>query len=58
MLYKRAVVYALAGRTTDAARSLEVALTEGYSRPVARTDDDLAAIGSWPRIQALLNDVK
>jgi tetratricopeptide (TPR) repeat protein/tRNA A-37 threonylcarbamoyl transferase component Bud32 len=58
VLYKRAVVYALAGREADAQRSLEVALTRGYSRALARTDDDLSAIVRLPRIQELLKAVK
>ena len=58
VLYKRAVVYALAGRVADAERSLEVALAKGYSRALARGDDDLSAIVRLPRMQELLKDAR
>jgi eukaryotic-like serine/threonine-protein kinase len=58
VLYKRAVVYALAGRSADAERALEGALTKGYSRALARNDDDLSAIVRLPRVQELLKDAK
>jgi hypothetical protein len=45
-------------RTSGRERSLEAALAEGYSRALARSDDDLSAIVRLPRIQELLKDAK
>jgi serine/threonine-protein kinase len=58
VLYKQAVVYALVGREGDAVRALEVALEKGYSRSLARTDDDLDSIRRLPRVEKRLNDGK
>lgn len=56
VLYKRAVVYALAGREADAVRALEVALKQGYIPALARADDDLDSIRRLPQVQRLLID--
>jgi serine/threonine-protein kinase len=58
VLYKRAVVYALVRRDADAVKALDIAVTKGYSRSVARTDDDLRSIVRLPQVQELLKESK
>jgi len=58
VLYKRAVVYALARQPGKAVPSLEQALTKRYSRALARIDDDLDSIKQLPRVQELLKSGK
>jgi tetratricopeptide (TPR) repeat protein len=54
--YKRAVVHALLGQSADAIAWLDRAVAQGYSRTLARGDDDLESIRKLPTVQALLRD--
>jgi serine/threonine-protein kinase len=58
VLYTRAAVHALCGQPREAADWLERALAKGYSRELAREDDDLASIRTLPRVRAALRDVR
>ena len=46
VLYKRAVVYALAGRADDSLRALGEAVRAGYSTAFIESDEDLASLRS------------
>ncbi len=54
LLYRKAVVHALAGEQKEAVAALEEALGRGYSVALAREDDDLATLGSLPSFQRLM----
>jgi serine/threonine-protein kinase len=56
VLYKCAVVHALAGQPEEAVKSLRQAIAHGYSRQFARTDDDLQSIRTLPQVDSLLKD--
>jgi len=56
VLYRRAVVLALAGRVDESMAALEQALTSGYSAKLARADDDLARLRPRPEFQRLTGD--
>jgi serine/threonine-protein kinase len=58
VVYNRAVVHALLGQSADAVAWLERAVSQGYSRALARGDDDLASIRTLPKVQALLKDAR
>ena len=55
VLYRRAVVHALAKQSIDAVEWLRRALDAGYSKPFARVDTDLASIRSLPDVQRMLD---
>jgi eukaryotic-like serine/threonine-protein kinase len=54
--YKLAVVHALLGQSAEAVAWLERAVARGYSRALARGDDDLEALRKLPTVQALLRE--
>jgi serine/threonine-protein kinase len=54
VLYRVAVVNALAGRSGESVAFLERALQQGYSMTFAREDDDLAGLRSNPTYKRLL----
>jgi tetratricopeptide (TPR) repeat protein len=54
VLYRKAVVHALAAEQKDALSALEAALGRGYSVSLAREDDDLAALRPSPLFQKLM----
>jgi hypothetical protein len=54
LLYRKAVVHALAGEQKEALGALEEALGRGYSVALAREDDDLATLQSLPLFQKLM----
>jgi tetratricopeptide (TPR) repeat protein len=56
--YRRAVVHALLGQSADAITWLERAVSQGYSRVLARGDDDLASILTLPKVQAILREIR
>jgi len=53
VLYRAAAVHALAGDTDEAFGYLEKALEAGYSRALARTDEDLASLRGSGRFEEL-----
>jgi len=55
-LYRAAVVHALDGDSPAALRSLAAALEHGWSRAVAREDEDLASLRELSRFQSLVAD--
>jgi tetratricopeptide (TPR) repeat protein len=54
VVYKLAVVYALAGRIDKSLDSLERAVGLGYSRALVRRDPDLQSLRNDPRFKALV----
>jgi hypothetical protein len=52
--FHRAVVETLSGKPHDAEKSLSAALANGFSRTVARDDEDLAPLRNVPAVQDLL----
>ncbi len=55
VIYKKAVVHALAGQRNEALDVLKQALELGYSARLAHADDDLAAIRTLPQFEKLLS---
>jgi serine/threonine-protein kinase len=56
IVYRQAVVLALAGRAGESVVVLEQALTRGFSRARARNDDDLKLLRGRPEFQKLIGD--
>ena len=54
VLYHKAVVEALAGRSTEAIASLWLAIQNGYGVREIRDDDDLDSLRNIPEFQTLL----
>ena len=54
-LYKRALVAAMANRTTESLAALREALAHGASRKVAADDDDLRNLQRLPEFQTLVS---
>jgi len=54
VLYRLAVVQALAGNSTRALKALEEALRNGYSAAMAKDDEDLAALRGRPEYEKVL----
>lgn len=54
VLYRAAIVHTLAGRSGPALMVLREAVKHGYSRALAREDDDLGALRGKPEFQALV----
>ena len=54
ILYRRAIVHALAGDPDAALSSLRLAVSHGYSPRLAREDDDLASLRVDPRFERAL----
>ena len=54
LMYWEAVIFALAGRPSDAMHSLDRALSNGYSVHEARHDPDLSSLQHDPAFQSLL----
>ena len=54
VLYRRAVVSALAGDTANAIKALSDAVSKGYAREQVRDDDDLASLRGLPEFQSLI----
>jgi eukaryotic-like serine/threonine-protein kinase len=52
--YQRALVSSIAGRRDDALSALEKAVSLGYSRALLKVDQDLGAVRSSAKFQALL----
>lgn len=53
MLYKRAVVLALAARGNEALAALTAAVKHDFSRTVIKADDDLMSLRQLPGYTAL-----
>ncbi|HET9834538.1 MAG TPA: protein kinase [Vicinamibacterales bacterium] len=53
VLYRHAVVLALIGKADEALQKLSEAISHGYSRQLAREDDDLSSVRSLPAFQRL-----
>jgi tetratricopeptide (TPR) repeat protein len=53
-LYADAVINTLANRTPEALRSLEQALTKGYSARAVLSDPELTALRQQPEFQAMM----
>jgi len=56
-MYEEAVIHALAGRTTEALKSLGDALRSGYTVLEARNDPELKSLRERPEFQKLLDEV-
>ena len=56
LMYKEAVIHALAGRTQPALASLTAALQKGYSRQEARSDLDLKSLRDTPEFKKLVEE--
>jgi tetratricopeptide (TPR) repeat protein len=56
-MYEEAVIYALAGRTTEALKSLGEALRSGYTVLEARNDPELKSLRERPEFQKLLDQI-
>lgn len=56
-MYEEAVIYALAGRTPEALKSLGEALRSGYTVLEARNDPELKSLRDWPEFQKLLDQL-
>jgi tetratricopeptide (TPR) repeat protein len=54
IIYRRAVVHALAGHPVDALKDLRVALTRGASATIAGQDYDLAILRNLPEFKELV----
>ena len=57
LMYEEATIYTLAGRTSEAMASLEVALRNGYSVQEARSDPELKPLHAIPRFNRLGNEI-
>ena len=53
VLYKRAIVHALAGEEREALESLSAAISQGYSAELAREEEDLKIIRDTPEFEKL-----
>jgi serine/threonine protein kinase/tetratricopeptide (TPR) repeat protein len=56
LIYSEAVIYALAGRQSEALQSLREALKKGSSAKQAQADPDLNSLHSLPEFQKLLQE--
>ena len=57
LMYEEATIYTLAGRTSEAMASLEIALRNGYSVQEARSDPELKPLHAIPRFNRLGNEI-
>lgn len=55
LIYKEAVIYAIAGKQTEALQSLRDAFEKGYKPEEARNDPELKALRANPEFDKLLN---
>jgi hypothetical protein len=58
VLYRRAVVYALAGRRAEGLRALAAAIAAGYSPRFIESDDDVGVLRSAPGYRKVIADVR
>ncbi len=58
VLYRRAVVLALNGKPDAALKQVSEAIARGYSKQLAREDDDLSSLRSLPTFQTLVAPAK
>ena len=56
VIYRHAVVLALAGRVGESLAALQSAVDQGYSRTMAKDDDDLAILRGRPQFAKLIGE--